>query len=49
MFNNFISNNLVFFNNVGKYIWAREATNDNAVRRMLFMCWIIKARNTHSE
>jgi len=28
---------------------ARQATEDNIIRRMRFACWIIEATNTHSE
>ena len=28
---------------------AREATDDNVIRRMRFACWITKAEDTHSE
>jgi hypothetical protein len=32
-----------------KYGRARQATDDNTIRRMRFACWIIKATDTHSE
>jgi hypothetical protein len=28
---------------------ARQATDDNIIRRMLFACWITKATDTHTE
>ena len=28
---------------------ARQATDDNIIRRMRFACWITKATDTHSE
>jgi hypothetical protein len=28
---------------------AREAADDNIIRRMRFACWITKATDTHSE
>jgi hypothetical protein len=28
---------------------ARQATDDNIIRRMRFACWISKATDTHSE
>jgi hypothetical protein len=34
---------------VEKYGWAREATDDNKIRRMRFARWITDATNTHSE
>jgi hypothetical protein len=32
-----------------KYGTARQATDDNIIRRMRFACWIIKATDTHLE
>jgi hypothetical protein len=32
-----------------KYGTARQATDDNILRRMHFAFWITKATNTHSE
>jgi hypothetical protein len=37
------------WNNVEKYGIARQATDDNIIRRMRFACWITKATDTHSE
>jgi hypothetical protein len=34
---------------VEKYGTARQATEDNIIRRMCFACWITKATDTHSE
>jgi hypothetical protein len=34
---------------VEKYGTARQATDDNIVRRMRFACWITKATDTPSE
>jgi hypothetical protein len=34
---------------VKKYGAARQATDDNIIRRMRFACWITKAAVTHSE
>jgi hypothetical protein len=34
---------------VEKYGRARQATDDNIIRRMRFVCWINKATDTHSE
>jgi hypothetical protein len=33
---------------VEKYGTARQATDDNIIRRMRFACWITKATGTHS-
>ena len=32
-----------------KYGRAGQATDDNIIQRMRFVCWITKATNTHSE
>ena len=32
-----------------KYGRARQATDDNIIRRMRFACWITKATDIHSE
>ena len=32
---------------MGKYGRAREASDDNIIRRMRIVCWITKAANTH--
>jgi hypothetical protein len=32
-----------------KYCGARQATDDNIIRRVRFPCWITKATNTHLE
>jgi hypothetical protein len=37
------------WDNVEKYGRARQATDDNIIRRMRFACWITKATDTHSE
>jgi hypothetical protein len=34
---------------VEKYGRARQATDDNVIRRMRFACWITKATDTHLE
>jgi len=36
------------WDNVEKYGNARQATRDNMVQRMRFICWINKAQDTHS-
>jgi hypothetical protein len=33
----------------GKYGTARQATDDNIIRRMRFAWWITKATDTHSQ
>jgi hypothetical protein len=37
------------WDNVEKYGAARQATDDNIIRRMRLACWITKATDTHSE
>jgi hypothetical protein len=37
------------WHNVEKYGTARQATDDNIIRRMRFALWITKATDTHSE
>jgi hypothetical protein len=37
------------WHNVQKYGTARQATDDNIIRRMRNACWITKATDTHSE
>ena len=37
------------WDNVEKYGTARQATDDNIIRRMRFARWITKATDTHSE
>jgi hypothetical protein len=39
----------LLLDNVEKYGTAREATDDNVIRRMHFACQTIKATDTHSE
>jgi hypothetical protein len=34
---------------VKKYGRARQATDDNIIRRMRFACWITKVTDTHPE
>jgi len=34
---------------MSKYGRARQDTDDNIIRRMRIVSWIIKVRNTHSE
>jgi hypothetical protein len=34
---------------VEKYGTARQATDDNIIRRMRIACWVTKATDTHSE
>jgi hypothetical protein len=49
MFNNIFQKIVPFMRYVEKYGTARQATNDNIIRRMRFACWITKATDTHSE
>ena len=50
MFSNFFSlKSCRLWDNVEKYGRARQATDDNIIRRMWFACWITKAIDTHSE
>jgi hypothetical protein len=37
------------WDNVKKCVTARQATDDNIIRRMGFACWIIKVTDTRSE
>jgi hypothetical protein len=37
------------WDNMEEYDRAREATDDNTIRRMRFACWITKATDTHSQ
>ena len=37
------------WDNVEKYGRTGQATDDNIILRMCFVCWITKATNTHSE
>jgi hypothetical protein len=49
MFNNFFRKSCRLWDNVEKYGTARQATDDNIIRRMRCVCWITKATDTHSE
>jgi hypothetical protein len=49
VFNNLFRKSCRLWGNVEKYVRARQATNDNIIRRMPFACWITKATDTHSE
>jgi hypothetical protein len=49
MFNTFFQKSCRLWNNVKKYGTARQATDDNIIRRMRFACRITKATDTHSE
>jgi len=48
MFSKFFSK-VVPWDNVEKCGRAGQATDGNKIRHMLFVCWITKATNTHSE
>jgi hypothetical protein len=49
IFNNFFPKIVPLRDNVEKYGVARQATDDNIIRRMRVACWITKATDTHSE
>jgi hypothetical protein len=49
MFNNFSENRAVYEIMWKKYGAARQATDDNIIRRMAVSCWITKPTDTHSE
>jgi len=50
MFSNVLFENDAFMTQCGKnMVRVRQATDDNIARRMSFVCWIIKATDTHSE
>jgi hypothetical protein len=46
---NFVFSKIVTRDNVEKYGRARQATDDNIIRRMRFARWITNATETHSE
>jgi hypothetical protein len=43
------NNSCRLWDNVEKYGIARQATDDNIIRRMRFACWITKATHTHTH
>jgi hypothetical protein len=47
--NNFLPKSCRLWHNVEKYGTARQATDDNIIRRMRIACQITKATDTHSE
>ena len=49
MFNIFLPKYVLFIRYVGKYGIGREATDGNRIRRLRFVCGIIKVTDTHSE
>jgi hypothetical protein len=49
IFNNFYRKSCRLWNNVKKCDGAREATNDNKIRRMCFACWISNATGDHAH
>jgi len=48
-FNNLFRKLFSLRDNTEKCGRARQATDDNIIRRMSIACWIPKATNTHSE
>jgi hypothetical protein len=49
MFDNFSLKIVSLWDNVEKYVRAREATDDNIIWHMCFACWVTKATDTHIE
>jgi hypothetical protein len=49
IFKNFFRKACRLWDNVGKCVIARQATDNNTVRRMRTACWITKATDTYSE
>jgi len=49
MFNNFVFENVAFWDIVEIYCRAGQATNDNIIWRMRSACWILKATLIHSH
>jgi hypothetical protein len=49
IFSNFFPKMVPFMRYVEKYGTARQATDDNIIRRMRFACRITEATGTHSE
>jgi hypothetical protein len=49
MLKKFFEKLFLLWDNVKKYGTARQAKDDNIIRRMRFACWITKATDTHSE
>jgi hypothetical protein len=49
MLNTYFPKIMPFMRQCGKEVTARQATDDNIIRRMRFACWITKATDTHSE
>ena len=49
IFNKSVRKSCRLRDNVEKYGRARQATDDDMIRRMRFACWITKATDTHSE
>jgi hypothetical protein len=47
--NFFFRKSCYLWDNVEKYGRARQARDDNIIRRNRFACWVTKATNTHSE
>jgi len=45
-FNSFLSENRALCDNVEKYGKARQATDNNVIRRMRVACWITKVTDT---
>ena len=49
MFNNVFPKIVPLWDKMGKHGTSKQATDENIIRRMRFVCWIIKATDTPSE
>jgi hypothetical protein len=49
MLNNLSPKIVPLCDKVEKYVKARQATDDNIIRRMRFACWITKVADRHAE
>jgi hypothetical protein len=49
MSNNFVPRNSCHLWDHGKYGTARQATDDNMIRRLRLACWVTKASDPHSD
>jgi len=47
MFNILFSKIVPLMRRVEKYCTARQATDNNEIRRMCIVCWVTKATDTH--
>ena len=49
LLNNSLRKSFGLRNSEGKYGRARQVTDDSVIRRMCFVCWIIKDTHTHTQ